>query len=320
MRVVMRLYLMAGALLFAAAPAGADADKTLFEQKCASCHSIGGGDGVGPDLKGVAARREHAWLVRWITVPDEVLAAGDPVATELLSRFNQIPMPNLGLTAEQAEGVLRYVEAKGAAASAVTAAASPAGTKVKKGWSVQRGALYLFVLLALAVAFVFWRVMAGTRDPVPKIDMDTAYALRRKIFVAAAFVVVGTLAATLSRTPYAGDAELPDHVIYATAKQFSFTYSAEPVTSEEELGEVTPLSPLSIPAGALIEFRVTSLDVTHGFAIYTPAGDVLTQTQAMPGYTNRLLVRFPAPGKYTVLCLEYCGLPHHLMRSDFIVE
>jgi cytochrome c oxidase subunit 2 len=35
----------------------------------------------------------------------------------------------------------------------------------------------------------------------------------------------------------------------------------------------------------------------------------------MPGYVNKLRVRFPAAGDYEVLCLEYCGVAHHAMRT-----
>jgi cytochrome c oxidase subunit 2 len=39
----------------------------------------------------------------------------------------------------------------------------------------------------------------------------------------------------------------------------------------------------------------------------------------MPGITNRLVYTFPRPGKYRVLCLEYCGLVHHGMSVEFDV-
>lgn len=68
-----------------------------------------------------------------------------------------------------------------------------------------------------------------------------------------------------------------------------------------------------------VEFRVTSADVNHGFAIYAPDDRIVTQTQAMPGYTNKLLYTFRQPGKYRVLCLEYCGIAHHGMRAEFEV-
>src|SRR3989338_7370036 len=68
---------------------------TIFQQKCVSCHTVGGGKLVGPDLKGVTAKRERSWLVRWIKEPDKMLAAGDPIAASLLKEFNNVPMPNM---------------------------------------------------------------------------------------------------------------------------------------------------------------------------------------------------------------------------------
>lgn len=64
-----------------------------------------------------------------------------------------------------------------------------------------------------------------------------------------------------------------------------------------------------------VEFRVTSLDVNHGFGLYDPERRVLAQTQAMPGYVNRLQADLPVAGEYKVFCLEYCALGHHRMRA-----
>jgi cytochrome c oxidase subunit 2 len=72
---------------------------------------------------------------------------------------------------------------------------------------------------------------------------------------------------------------------------------------------------VTVPLGQTIEFRVTTLDVNHGFSLYSPDGRLVAQTQAMPGYMNRLRVRFDEPGTYTVLCLEFCGMSHHRMRG-----
>jgi cytochrome c oxidase subunit 2 len=69
-----------------------------------------------------------------------------------------------------------------------------------------------------------------------------------------------------------------------------------------------------------VEFAVTSQDVNHGLAIYAPDGRLLTQVQAMPGYTNRLLYRFAEPGSYTIRCLEYCGVFHHIMLATLTVR
>ena len=71
--------------------------------------------------------------------------------------------------------------------------------------------------------------------------------------------------------------------------------------------------------GEPVEFRVTSADVNHGFGIYDESLRLLAQTQAMPGYTNRLRFTFQKPGKYRILCLEYCGLGHHEMPAEISV-
>ena len=75
------------------------------------------------------------------------------------------------------------------------------------------------------------------------------------------------------------------------------------------------IEPASVEAGRTVEFRVTSADVNHGFAIYAPDGRIVTQTQAMPGYTNKLRYSFDEPGTYTLQCLEYCGIGHAPMTA-----
>ncbi|HCG30239.1 MAG TPA: cytochrome c oxidase subunit II, partial [Chloroflexi bacterium] len=59
--------------------------------------------------------------------------------------------------------------------------------------------------------------------------------------------------------------------------------------------------------------ELTTVDVNHNFAIYSPDGVLLTQAQVMPGYTNKLIFEFDKPGTYTVRCLEYCGIWHQIM-------
>ena len=75
------------------------------------------------------------------------------------------------------------------------------------------------------------------------------------------------------------------------------------------------IEPGTVRAGSPVEFRVTSADVNHGFAVYAPDGHMVTQTQAMPRYTNRILHIFDEAGTYTVHCLEYCGVGHAPMKA-----
>ncbi|MCZ7666994.1 MAG: cytochrome c [Chloroflexi bacterium] len=81
---------------------------------------------VGPDLEGVTERRDRAWLARWIAEPDKMLAEGDPIATQLLQEFNNVPMINSQLSPTQVEDVLAYLENPGGPVS-VTAVVLPEG-------------------------------------------------------------------------------------------------------------------------------------------------------------------------------------------------
>jgi protein SCO1/2 len=66
----------------------------LFVKECSACHTIGHGDKIGPDLAGVASRRDPQWLARYIEAPDKVLASGDPIAKGLQAHY-KVTMPNL---------------------------------------------------------------------------------------------------------------------------------------------------------------------------------------------------------------------------------
>jgi protein SCO1 len=89
----------------------------LFRTRCQSCHTVGEGDRLGPDLTGVTRARPHAWLSRWIREPDRMIAERDPTALALLARYRDLPMPNLGLNEAEAEAIIQYLRTRDAAAS-----------------------------------------------------------------------------------------------------------------------------------------------------------------------------------------------------------
>jgi mono/diheme cytochrome c family protein len=80
----------------------------VFGQLCQGCHTIGGGRTAGPDLQGLADRRERSWVERFILAPDEVIASGDPIAKDLLAEYG-VPMPNLGVTQAQVDALLPFL-------------------------------------------------------------------------------------------------------------------------------------------------------------------------------------------------------------------
>ena len=105
----------AGAFLLAAGVSGAEAQEAaeLYRQNCISCHTIGGGRLVGPDLKNVEQRQDRTWLLGFILDPMGVLDRGDAYALQLKDDAGGVLMPRIaGLTAKQAEGLLDLIAAE----------------------------------------------------------------------------------------------------------------------------------------------------------------------------------------------------------------
>lgn len=75
-------------------------------------------------------------------------------------------------------------------------------------------------------------------------------------------------------------------------------------------------SNIEIPAGATVHFTMTSKDVIHGFQV------VGTNLNAMvtPGHIQKITQKFDKPGKYLVLCNEYCGTGHQYMSTTITVK
>ena len=110
-----------------AAEADAAAGQKLFQEKgCVACHTVGKGNLVGPDLKGVTARRPREWLEQWIAAPDAMVANKDPVAVGLLHEFHDVPMPNLGLSSSDVTAILAYLDTAATQTSAPAIATAPA--------------------------------------------------------------------------------------------------------------------------------------------------------------------------------------------------
>jgi len=82
----------------------------LFKTRCATCHTIGGGEGVGPDLQGVTAKREEQWLKRWIAEPSKMIKEKDPIIMEMMPRYNNINMPNLQLNEGDVDKIIGFIK------------------------------------------------------------------------------------------------------------------------------------------------------------------------------------------------------------------
>jgi len=109
--------------LFLSSPAWAVPGKELFEKECAGCHTIGGGDSGGPDLKGITGKRPAAWLERIIVEPEKLTMEKDPVQLALVKRYGG-EMPNLGISRADAKQIIAFLHDVSAAASSPGAGAS----------------------------------------------------------------------------------------------------------------------------------------------------------------------------------------------------
>ena len=166
--------------------------------------------------------------------------------------------------------------------------------------------LVVFLLVAIAILYVFYRVYRSSLPfAVPQGGLANANQKRLIFFLLLAGTAVILSTVSFARSPYFTFAdEDPSEVVYVAARQFAYVLSREPI---------------QLRAGKVVEFRVTSLDVNHGFAIYNDRGHLLAQTQAMPGYVNRLRWKFDEPGTYQLLCIEFCGAAHAYMSASFDV-
>ena len=109
-----RIHCIAAAIAaFAAASAVADEAATYFRQNCISCHTIGGGRLVGPDLKDVGKRADRDWLMKFMVNPKSFLDGGDPIALKLKEEARGAIMPNIsGLDMARAAQLLALIEAE----------------------------------------------------------------------------------------------------------------------------------------------------------------------------------------------------------------
>ncbi|MCA1732368.1 MAG: cytochrome c [Acidobacteria bacterium] len=88
---------------------------TTFRQSCMSCHTIGGGRLVGPDLKDVTKRRDRQWVADFIYNPKKYLDSNDPYVLNLKEEARGAIMPQIaGVTPEKAAALVDLIESESA--------------------------------------------------------------------------------------------------------------------------------------------------------------------------------------------------------------
>lgn len=183
---------------------------------------------------------------------------------------------------------------------------------------MQNLALTIFLIWSSITVAIFVFVARSGKSP-GELPLNAYKRNRVVLLLGLVTAAVLLLFVTLPLLPYPDEGVAPDRVIYVSAKQFAFKLSDKPISREDAMDDEVFLTTKPIRAGDLVEFRVTAADVTHGFGIYNSRGMDLTQTQAMPGYVNRVRHRFSESGVYPVLCMELCGIGHPTMKAQLEV-
>lgn len=164
-------------------------------------------------------------------------------------------------------------------------------------WVIAIGYVATVVIVVLAAVAVALSTRRGQEiDP-------RALARRETTWLWVVLVLLGSLlAATILFTPYGESAGADRQVVRVTSFQFGFQ-----------------VRPTEVEAGRPVEFRLTSRDVNHGFGVYDEDDVLVLQVQVMPGRTQKAVHTFQRAGRYRILCLEFCGVGHHLMTGSFTV-
>ena len=168
------------------------------------------------------------------------------------------------------------------------------------GWVIAIGysALVLvFVTIGLIVfrsTRVGFRVKVTGREEVEKREGYWGIAV-------ITFLVL-VLAGTIFSVPYFDNNEDAPQKVTVTSRQFAFT-----------------VDPPRIDAGVETEFNVDAADVNHAVGLYNPDNTLIKQVNVLPGVTQSFTITLNQPGSYTLRCLEFCGIDHHLMQNQLQV-
>ena len=81
-----------------------------------------------------------------------------------------------------------------------------------------------------------------------------------------------------------------------------------------------PDEKMVVTVGEIVEFDVTSLDLTYGFGVFREDNSMVFQMQVVPGHRNDILWKFLKPGNFTIRSTEYSGPKGVAMIVENAVE
>jgi cytochrome c oxidase subunit 2 len=103
-----------------------------------------------------------------------------------------------------------------------------------------------------------------------------------------------------------GDVLTVEAIGYQFGFQFRYPKLANPVSNQE----------MHLPVNTPTTIHVTSRDVIHGF--WVP--ELRMKADMVPGLINTIRVTPQVPGKYRIICTEFCGVLHGKMTATLVIE
>lgn len=155
-------------------------------------------------------------------------------------------------------------------------------------------------VVSIVVALAVWR---STRMRGRAVDAAMLARREKTWFGVAVALLAALLFATIFFTPYGKSAPADKQLVRVTGFQFAWA-----------------IEPQVVKANVPVEFELRSADVSHSFAVYNADDVLLFQVQVVPDRTQKFVYTFKKPGTYDVLCLEFCGFAHDVMRSTIEVQ
>jgi cytochrome c oxidase subunit 2 len=177
-------------------------------------------------------------------------------------------------------------------------------------------------IAAFAVGIAMWGVIlwAANRYKTKhaKMPRQNRYNLPMEIFYTIApFIIIAVLFyyTVLAQNEVKARAPDPEVTIDVVGQKWSWTFNYKaadnPAVGSDvwEAGTINKTPDLYLPAGKLVEFRLTSPDVIHSFWVIS----FYEKLDVIPGRVNILQLRPTTEGVFAGKCAELCGTYHSAM-------
>ena len=186
--------------------------------------------------------------------------------------------------------------------------------------------LWEFVWLVLAAAG-FWylaRNAEGKADPAKEekvVNFEVKFfKIMISILVVAAFLTLLVPAFFGDESPIYQYRNSDDATpVYVNSFFFGFSFSFS-----DNLTEYRGTIELNTDTKYVFKLETNRGDTeeigtTHGFGLYNDANQLIIQAQIVPDYTTDVVIKFDEAGVYTIKCMEFCGIGHHVMEAIITV-